>query len=83
MWVIFTVSLLISLSASYFFFTAHKRRLRTVEGLIALAGMMICLGIAPFPVQIVLLLAILAAEQWRVRWEKSQEAIDTDNTSMQ
>jgi len=79
MWPLFTVSLLISLSASYFFFMAHKRRPRTLEGLIALASIMICLGIAPFPMQIGLLLAIFAVIYWRVRWEKSQEA-ESDRT---
>ena len=59
MWVVFTVSLLISLSATGLFVTAHNRRPRTLEGLIALASMMICLGIAPVPVKVVLLVAIL------------------------
>ncbi|MEL6552528.1 MAG: hypothetical protein AAFQ63_03560 [Cyanobacteria bacterium J06621_11] len=75
MWPLFTVSLLISLSASCFFFMAHKRRPRTLEGLIALASMMICLGIAPFPIQVVLLSAIFAVVYWRVQWEKAQETV--------
>ena len=78
MWTTFTVSLLVSLSTGYFFFTAHDRRLRTTEGLIAAGSMMICLGIAPFPIQIVLLLVILAVEQWRIRWEKAQKAANSD-----
>lgn len=82
MWTTFTISLLISLIASYFFFTAHGRRSRALEGLIALASMMVCLGIAPVPVKIVLLLAILGVEQWRVRREKAQKMADasTNNT---
>lgn len=75
MWPLFTVSLLISLSASCLFFLAHKRRPRTLEGLIALASMMICLGIAPLPVQVVLLSAIFAVVGWRIRWEKAQGVV--------
>ena len=79
MWPLFTVSLLISLSASCLFFMAHKRRPRALEGLIASAGMMICLGIATFPIQAILLLIIFGVVYWRVRWEKSQEA-ESDRT---
>lgn len=81
MWPLFTVSLLISLSATCLFFMAHKRRPRALEGLIALVSMMICLGIAPFPVQVVLLLAILAVVGWRIRWEKAQETEGDRNHS--
>ena len=76
MWTTFTISLLIALIASYFFFTAHRRRPRALEGMIALASTMICLGIAPVPIKIVLLITILGVEQWRVRWEKAQKAAD-------
>ena len=70
MWVTFTVALFISLIASYLFFTAHKRRPRALEGIVALTSMMICLGVAPAPIKVVLLVAIFVVEGWRLRWEK-------------
>ena len=73
MWITFTIALTISVVAGYFFFTASDRRSRVLEGLTATGSMMVCLAIAPLPVQILLLLSIFAMEQWRVRWEKAQE----------
>lgn len=72
MWTTFTIALLISLATGYFFFTAHDRRTRVLEGLIATGSMMVCLAIAPFTLKVLLLLSIFAMEQWRVRWEKAQ-----------
>ncbi|MGB7088277.1 MAG: hypothetical protein WBD47_22160 [Phormidesmis sp.] len=71
MWVTFTIALTISSLSGYFFFTAHDRRSRLLEGLIALAAMMVCLGVAPLPVKGLLLLGVFAIEQWRVRWESA------------
>jgi len=73
MLVTFVVAFAVSLVSGYFFFTAQDRRSRTIEGLVATGAMMICLGIAPFPVQVLLLLGIFGMEQWRVRWEARQE----------
>lgn len=70
MWTTFTIALAISLVTCYLFFTAHDRRKRVLEGLIAIGSMMICLAIAPFPIKILLLFSIFAMEQWRVQWEK-------------
>lgn len=74
MWITFTIALLISLATGYLFFTVHDRHTIILEGLIATASMMVCLAIAPFAIKVLLLLFILAVEQWRVRWEKAQSA---------
>ncbi|MGB3295088.1 MAG: hypothetical protein WBB01_19065 [Phormidesmis sp.] len=73
MWTIFAIALTISLGAGYLFFTASDRRDRLLEGLVALGSMMICLGVAPWPVKVLLLAGIFIMEQYRVRWEKTHE----------
>ncbi|MEL6491097.1 MAG: hypothetical protein ABG776_09350 [Cyanobacteria bacterium J06555_13] len=76
MWITFAIALTISLLSAYFCVTAHNRRSRILEGLIAVAAMMICLGMAPIPVKVLLLVGIFAMEQWRVRWETAHESSD-------
>lgn len=73
MWITFAIALAISLLTGYLFVTATDKRSRVFEGLIALGSMMICLGIAPWPVKGLLLLGIFGLEQWRVRWEAAQD----------
>ena len=73
MWTTFAIALTLSLATGYLFFTASDRRSRVLEGLVALGSMMVCLGVAPWPVKVLLLAGILAMEQWRVRWETSHE----------
>jgi len=72
MWTTFIIALSISLATGYFFFTAHNRRTRVLEGIVAAGSMMICLAIAPFSLKVLLLLFIFAMEQWRVQWEKAR-----------
>lgn len=74
MWITFAIALSISLLSAYLCVTAHNRRSRALEGLIAIAAMMICLGVAPVPIQILLLVGIFAMEQWRVRWETAHHS---------
>lgn len=74
MWITFIIALTISLLSAYLCVTAHDRRSRTLEGLIAVGAMMACLGMAPIPVKILLLVGIFAVEQWRIRWEKAHES---------
>lgn len=73
MWTTFAIALTIALVTGYLFFTASDRRSRVLEGLVALCGTMICLGIAPWPVKVPLLVGIFTMEQYRVRWEKTHE----------
>ena len=73
MWTTFAIALTISLAAGYLFFTASDRGRRVLEGLVALGSMMICLGVAPWPVKVLLLIGIFTVEQYRVRWEKAHE----------
>ena len=69
MWVTFSIALTICVAAGYLFFTAADRKSRVLEGLLCLGSLFVCLGIAPLPVQILLLLCVFAVEQWRVAWE--------------
>ena len=73
MWTTFAIALTASLVTGYLFFTASDRRNRVLEGLVALGGIMICLGVAPWPVKVLLLVGIFTMEQYRVRWEKTHE----------
>ncbi|MGB3786907.1 MAG: hypothetical protein WA949_02780 [Phormidesmis sp.] len=74
MWITLAIALTISLLSACSCVTSPNRRSRALEGLIAIAAMMICLGIAPIPIKILLLLGIFAMEQWRVRWETAHES---------
>ena len=74
MWTTFAITLILSLSTGYFFFVTRNRRVRLLEGLVAACSMMMCLGIAPVPIKVLLLVGIFAMEQWRVRWETTHES---------
>ena len=69
MWVTFSIALTICVIAGCLFFTAAGRKRRVLEGLLCLGSLFICLGVAPLPVKVLLLLGVFAVEQWRVRWE--------------
>ncbi len=73
MWTTLAIALTISLATGYLFFTASDRGSRVLEGLVTLGAMMICLGVAPWPVKVLLLIGIFTVEQYRVRWEKTHE----------
>ncbi|MGD1944492.1 MAG: hypothetical protein ACFB0G_24615 [Leptolyngbyaceae cyanobacterium] len=64
MWTTLLVTMILFLIALRVFLAAHNQYEVVSAGLIALACVMIALGVAPLVLKLVLLLVILGIEQW-------------------